>query len=226
MVSLEKEKDNIATERTNATMTEEDFFREANDKNTQRKSGRKRVAKIKNDEPYTRQVYSKAKEIQKHPVLFKNSLSNESDSGISTSSNDLDLTIESDCLQSEASNNNESRLESYSVTLENCFYKKNKELIRCNEEKLVKQKCGEDYPELEENELIHQRELTSESTLKEIDDKVKNLGSNTMSCFKCGSIFETRYAIIFTQRFYCCRECLPEETTRELRLVRNLSSLM
>ena len=226
MVSLEKEKDNIATERTNATMTEEDFFREANDKNTQRTSGRKRVAKIKNDEPYTRQVYSKAKEIQKHPVLFKNSLSNESDSGISTSSNDLDLTIESDCLQSEASNNNESRLESYSVTLENCFYKKNKELIRCNEEKLVKQKCREDYPELEENELIHQRELTSESTLKEIDNKVKNLGSNTMSCFKCGSIFETRYAIIFTQRFYCCRECLPEETTRELRLVRNLSSFM
>lgn len=47
----------------------------------------------------------------------------------------------------------------------------------------------------------------------------------TSSCFKCDSIFETRYAIIFTHRFYCCRECLPSETTREMRLVRKLLDL-
>lgn len=142
--------------------------------NDVRRSKRKRLAKLKNDEPYKR----KKSACQEEPC-------DES----------LDTSIVSDTQESKPD------LDS----------------------SLVESTNGETSTPCKNTYLEQNQSDVGGINAEVIDDlspsksALAKLGS-TMPCFKCSSIFQTRYAIIFTQKFYCCRECLPAETTREMRL--------
>lgn len=40
-----------------------------------------------------------------------------------------------------------------------------------------------------------------------------------VQCICCGAVLSEVFAIWFRNRYYCCKECLPEETSRGYRLV-------
>ena len=40
-----------------------------------------------------------------------------------------------------------------------------------------------------------------------------------VQCICCGALLSEEFAIWFRHRYYCCKECLPEETSRGYRLV-------
>ena len=41
-----------------------------------------------------------------------------------------------------------------------------------------------------------------------------------VQCICCGAVLCEEFAIWFRHRYYCCKECLPEETARGFRLVK------
>ena len=50
-------------------------------------------------------------------------------------------------------------------------------------------------------------------------EKEQKFGDVDVECVCCGAVLSEEFAIWFRHRYYCCKECLPEETSRGYRLV-------
>ena len=50
-------------------------------------------------------------------------------------------------------------------------------------------------------------------------EKEQKLNDSDVQCVCCGAVLSEDFAIWFRHRYYCCKECLPEETSRGYRLV-------
>ena len=96
-------------------------------------------------------------------------------------------------------------------------------------EKPVPSPVQEVLPKIEP--LCLQSEDSHSGNLMEIDevnideastgslDKQRKWGDIDVECVCCGAVLSEAYGIWFRHRYYCCRECLPEETSRGYRLV-------
>lgn len=60
--------------------------------------------------------------------------------------------------------------------------------------------------------------LDAENFVQHPDTKAK-WGDIDVQCVCCRAVLSEAYAIWFRHRYYCCKECLPEETSRGMRLV-------
>ena len=215
-----------------------------------RRSKRKRIAKLKNDEPYSRQISDTS---IKSSVSTSGSDSGSSilDSQISYLSDSKSSTLDTctkvnncsmDAFETEFNSNvgtlsadvmeldtnvnsldsGTTEVDSYENTLDINTSEAGSD-VNTLQANIIEMDAVDTCLPADNTPESSQEDNTPESSqqfeiLSPLKSDFVKLGV-TMSCFKCGSIFETRYAIIFTQRFYCCRECLPAETTREMRLV-------
>ena len=73
---------------------------------------------------------------------------------------------------------------------------------------------------LRDSEVLSNPEPNAENVQK-CDDLHcdKKQGELDVQCICCGAVLSEEFAIWFRNRYYCCKECLPEETSRGYRLV-------
>ena len=112
------------------------------------------------------------------------------------------------------------------------YFKTQLEVVKAEQkaaEKLKKlQQKAEKKEEMKNNPPQNQElsnEAFEESTSLDSENFVQHPDTNSkwgdidVQCVCCRAVLSEAYAIWFRHRYYCCKECLPEETSRGMRLV-------